>query len=502
MRRRALLASLAAGTVGLAGCSTLGGDGTDTVTPADVPDRSPTPTDRRSTTNPSRLAGTDQAPDSRTSVVELETGPRTYAVSPTGLYTADRAQVALWFDRTATAEHPPRVRGLLENTNDFQNTFRIDRIPGIGQVYSRQPDGYDHEARLHLAPTEHNPLAETVPDFTRDESGYWRVDDVGPWMSETYRMDPGERVALEYVLVGEPGMPGRPTGTYEFRGDEERLRVAVWDTTSPGPAGDSRFSGRAVPSFEGETTVSWYHEADPGTVAFVRPSTERVELDGRVDFEAVNHSHEALQCGHWNLHKLVDGEWYHVGPLMHTADCRALAPGGRKRWSLRAFNGEAVDCDCPGYGSGGFTRGYLGGGTYAAVAGYGHPHDRSAALVELVGDPVSLEPTADASVEREGDLVRVRTDRFDDDDHLSDSTIELRRADSADSRVIAEQLMADSEFLARSRGLRNALAVVSAAVDRVVVRTDEHAVDGVFESDGTVTISFRGQAYEVRRIEN
>lgn len=106
--------------------------------------------------------------------------------------------------------------------------------------------------------------------------------------------------------------------------------------------------------------------------AFVRPSTERLALalDGLVEFVMVNNGREGLRCGQWNLHKPVEGEWFHIAPLVHTADCRVLHPGGRLRWSLRAFNGEAVGVGsrCDGDG---LTAGHLGGGEYAVVAGYG-----------------------------------------------------------------------------------------------------------------------------------
>lgn len=510
MRRRALLAGLAAGTAGVAGCSLPGS--TDSATPTDrssTDDVTPVPTGESPATptdDPGEDPGTEQSgadrprPDGRASVVELETGPRTYAFAPTRMHTDDGARVALWFDRTATADHPARLVGWLENGNDYENTFEIEWIPAVGRTHARQPRGYDHEAQLHLAPTEGNDLAKTVPSLARTDEGYWHVEDIGPWLPETYRMEPGEVVDLEYVLVGEPGMPGRPTGTYEFRGRDDDARVAVWDTTSPGPETKSRFAGRSPPAFEGDGTVAWYHDADRTTRAFVRPSTERLELDGLVEFEVVNHSHGGLRCGHWNLHKLVDGEWFHVAPRIHTSDCRILSPGDRKQWSLRAFNGEAVPCGTTCGGSAGLTRGYLGGGEYAVVVGYGHPTDDSAALVELVGDPVSLTTTDDARIERDGDTITVTTDRYGDGEHPPDATFTLTRTDSAERRLIAEQLTGDDRFGARGRGLGNALAALTPDADRVVVRADDHAVDRSVGHNGSARrFQFRGQAYEASR---
>ena len=497
MQRRSFIAALATGSVALAGCSTsTGGDPpTDSVTPYDDPlagtpaettpghpvDETPTPTEEPS------------AFDELTSVIELETVPRTYAFGSTRLRTDDGAVVRLRFDRIATAEHPARLTGTLRNGNDYANTFEIEWIPAVGRVHSRQPDGYDHEARLHLAPTEHNDLAETVPEVARTDDGLWYATDIGAWITEQHRLEPGETVDLEYVLVGESGMPGRPTGTYEFRGREETVSVTVWETNSPGPEAPSRFAGRSLPAFDGET-ITWYHEATRETQAFVRPSTERLELDGRAEFEMINNSHEPLSCGHWNLYKFVDGQWFHVGPGGHFSDCRVLRSGGRKTWSLRAFNGEPVPCDENHLG---ITRGYLGGGEYAVVAGYGHATDSTGALIELVGDQVTVTPTDDSSIERDGETVTVTTDSYGDGEHPPDATVTLTRTDEGDERLLAEQVMG-AGWLTSDNALRNALAVIEPGVEEVVVRTDEHAADDATGFDSTTRrFRFRDQAYEV-----
>ncbi|EMA00825.1 hypothetical protein SAMN05443574_101246 [Haloarcula vallismortis] len=499
MRRRALLASVPGALAGLAGCSfgSPGADGTDGVTPAPRPDESPPDANDSETETPT-ATGEPPQPEELTTVVELETGPRTYALSSAGLHTDDEARVALWFDRTATDDHPAILRGWLQNGNEFENTFRVEWIPGIGRTHSRQPRGYDHEARLHLAPTENNALATDVPSLSRSSEGYWQVDDVGPWMTETHRLAPGEWVRLEYALVGEPGQLGRPTGTYEFRGRDEMLSVTVWDARSPGPETESRFAGRSLPPFPGDSSVQWFHEADRTTPAFVRPASERAELDTQIGFVMVNNSHERLQCGHWNLYKLVDGEWFHIAPMGHTADCRLLSPGGREQWGLRAFNGQAVSCGTGDCRCDGLTQGYLGGGEYAIVAGYGHATNESGALIELVGDRVAVTPTDDVSTARDGDTVTVTTGRHGDDKSPADATFSLSRTDSADEQIIVEQVMTRDRFAPSDGGLRNALPFLTDGVNRVVVETDERAVDGVlgYDSDSR-RFRFRGQAYVV-----
>lgn len=503
MDRRSLLLSLASGTAALAGCATDSDGDATTDPPAGTAETRAPPTTRSTIRAPS---GDDEPGDTQKQperpedpmrIVELETTPRTVALSSTWMQTDDEAEVVLWFDRTATDDHPVRVRGWLQNANRYPNTFDIESISTVGHVHSRQPDGYDHEASLHLAPTENNALAESVPQVRQNDDGVWIASDIGPWMTETRRLEPGEYVELEYVLVGEPGTPGRPTGTYTFTGGDRPIQMTVWDSNSPGPDMGSRFAGRSVPDFDADLTVSWYHDADRTTPAFVRPSTERLELDGRAEFEIVNNSHQQLQCGHWNLYKLVDSEWFHVGPVVHTLDCRILHPGDRKTWSLRAFNGEAVPCE---ESHRGLTRGYLGGGEYAGVVGYSHQANKSGALVEVVGDAVTVTPTDDVETERDGQTITVTADRYGDDDRPADATLTLTRAESADERLIAEQVMRTSGIRPENRSLRNALAVLEPDVETVVVRTDERAVDNVVGYDSTTRrFRFQGQAYEVTK---
>lgn len=503
MRRRALLVSLTGAAAGLAGCSLTSGQS------ADDPQTNGTgqsPTTRPPSTEPPSTPDDDEIPEppeTVASVVDLETGPRTYAFAPTHFRTSDGTSVSLWFDRTATADHPARLRGVLENTTEYANTVRVEWIPAVGRTFSRNPEGYDHEARLHLAPVEQNELAERVPDLDRTEAGYWRLGESGPTMPETVRLDAGERVELAYAVVGDPEMADRPTGHYEFRGDDATASIHVWQTDQPGPTVTSRFAGQSVPALSEETSTAWYHNADVTTAVSLRPAREQVALDGRIEFELVNHSAQELSCGHWNLHKLVDGEWYHIGPNIHTSDCRLLAPGEHQEWSLRAFNGEPVPCGEHG-GAGcrdGLTRGYLGGGTYAVVAGYGHPADQSATLVQLVGNPVALAPAPEATVERRGATVSVRFPAYGDGEHPPDASFTLSRTDDAEERLIAEQIMDADGVAAPGRGLRTALATLDADADRVEVLADEHTADAATGHDSTKRrFRFRGQAYQVTRV--
>ena len=508
MRRRALLASTAASLAGIAGCASLSARSPTNESDADGPiDRDESKgagddPDGEPDDDPNDEQ--DDPLDDMTSVIELETGPRTLAFGGTGTHTTDGAFVQLSFDRTATADHPARLSGTLRNDNEYANTFELQRIPAVGAIHSATLDDADGYPSLHLAPTEQHDLAETVPSLGRTAEGYWQVDSVGPWVSERVRLEPSEEVALEYVVANDPETSGRPTGIYEFRGwNDESAQIAVWNTDEPGPSADSRFAGRSIPQIDEETTTQWFHEADESTQTYLQPARERVELDAAIDFELVNNSHESVGCGHWNVHKLVDGEWYHVGPTVHTSDCRFLGAGARKHWTLRAFNGTPVRCDDGSFGRDGQTLGYLGGGTYGVVAGYGHPADQSGALVELVGDPVGVTPTEAATIQRSDGEVVVTTPAYDDGEHPEDATLVVKRttaeaAGEDSERVIVEQLLGGQHGFDSSQALRNGIAAFEDGVERVEVRTDEHGASAAvgFE-EGSRYVAFRGEYYEL-----
>ncbi len=108
--------------------------------------------------------------------------------------------------------------------------------------------------------------------------------------------------------------------------------------------------------------------------------------------------------------------------------------------------------------------------------------------------------TDSVSTARDGDTVTVTTSRYDDGKQPADATFSLTRTDNASERVITEQLMASGQFAMSGGGLRNALPFCTDEVSRVVVDTDERAVDGVLGYDTSrQRFRFRGQAYEVTR---
>lgn len=270
----------------------------------------------------------------------------------------------------------------------------------------------------------------------------------------------------------------------------------VLSSDEPGPTEASRFAGESVPSPAIGKSVTWFHEADASTQVYVRPSVERARLPANVKFTAFNFTEEEIGCGHWDLYKLVDDRWYHVGPSGHNDYCRDLSPGGSKTWTLHAYPGEASEDGAAVYG-------HLGGGRYAAVAGYGHTTSASAAMVALVGDPIDVTPTPDVTAERLDGTVSVSSPR-PTDEYAEPATLSVTRADGAEDPEAGEaseptSLIAEQLFRPRYRALRNALPFFEDGVERVVLHTDDRTAEDVVGHDADVRrVRFEGQSYEAR----
>ncbi len=406
------------------------------------------------------------------------------------------------FTSTATSEGPATIEARLTNENPFENTFRLEWTPPFGRLAGDIPHPMGertgdatYRAGLVFAPTANHDLVEDPPEIERDEAGYWRLSaDRTPDLPERVRLAPGETIHGAYALVGRAeGIDrGRPPGVYEFsRGGERPVRVTVWPTDAPGPDSTSTFTGVSVPDLPGDGETAWFHDADAETPTFVRPSVERTDLPARIEFTFINRSREPTRCGHWNVYKLQDGAWFHLGPYVHTADCRFVAPGDVKTWPIRAAAGEMAPCQAESYP-------FLGGGQYAAVAGYGHATATSAALVEIEAPPVTVVPTEDITTTRDGATVTATSKRWrtaPDSEHRSRVSLVLEPGADADRQLIAEQVMRR-----RYRGYRNTLAFTGLDIDRVVLRTDDRTADWTVGYDTEATqFQYDGRSYRITK---
>lgn len=496
MHRRSVIALL--GSTLSAGCAGFDPTSDATESPAGTPpDGTPTGTEPPSDDN-----GDVLEPEQRWSRVEFETLPRTASVTPTTRRTDDGASLAVEFERTASTDGPALLRGTVTNENPYANTFELRRVPLFDTVPAAWPGDRPHDAEytyrdeLLLAPTENHAIAETVPDWTLDSDGRWRLagEVDGPWLPETHRLSAGESFAFEFALVGRPDGSGFPTARYHFRGDggvDTGVVVAVWDTEHPGATTASRFESADPTPLPDSERMAWYHDADASTPTYLEPTAEQLELPASVEFVLRNHGRERVSGNpyFWKLWKYVDGQWFHVAPWGWPAPLTRVPPGGTETWTLAAFEGKTVECDDAR------TVGHLGGGRYAFQIGIGRDERTHAALLDVEAPPATVEPTEGLTVERDGGVVTV--DWPHREDEVPQATLTLTRAADADpdARLITEQVMQH-----RNVALRNTLAFWDADTERVELVTDRNTVSrgartGGYE-DGSFAFRYEGITFE------
>ncbi len=191
------------------------------------------------------------------------------------------------------------------------------------------------------------------------------------------------------------------------------------------------------------------------TPAFARPSTERERLiPSRFEWStpATGKCSVATGTSTNSRRRVVPHR-----PGVHTADCRILKPGGRRRSGASERSTGRQSGAAPT--------------TAPAMASRRAPRrrriryrcrlrardDRKWCPVKLVGDSAAVTPIDGVSTARDSDTVTVTTGRHGDGERPADATFSLTRTDSASERVLAEQVMASARFAGRPGGLRNAL---------------------------------------------
>ncbi|MFB6071542.1 MAG: hypothetical protein ABEJ88_01080 [Halobacterium sp.] len=507
MRRRSLLASLAAGTAVIAGCQTRAGDRTTTDRTTNRPTTDPT------TEPPTTGDGGDneddrevgQWPGELASTVTLETQPRVLSLFPTEYRSRDGGELEVAFTQTATADHPTHVEVTLTNANDFSNVFRLDDHPPLDATPAftaalRRTDVGDAvveppqiQERVYLAPLPDQSLPTAAPEIHRGSNGAWRlVDDPdGRWLPATRRLDAGESVTVAFAAVGGPTPEDRvATRPHELSGGGETLTLAAWNPEQPGPETDSRFAGESFPALPGDdetgqSSVSWFHEATAEQAVFLRPSVEQTDLPSTVTFSLVNHATEPATGNpyYWELFELADCAWHKITPWAYPLPVTAVPPGDAYDYRFRFSNGESLPC------SNGNAVGWLGGGTYAFKVGINVRDRTHAAVFELDAKPVEVTPTGGVEATRDGDTVTVTSPKWDAGHGRGEATVE--RAASADRVLVPESA-------ARRDVYRNTLPFFDAGVSTVVLRTSDSVARSAQDAG---VLRYRGDAYSFSGVE-
>lgn len=481
MHRRRFLALLG-GAAAAAGCSAPeAGVGTEpsTLTPVEVP----------STPQPDApiqpRGGFGEA-----SVVNLKSGPRTLALSPLR-YARGGVRVDLRFTATATVTHPARLALTLTNESDATKQVDPAAFPPVGTALTRRwtgpgstgsdstdsgstPDAAAQDAspdRL-LVPTGGGDLGSARSGYERGPEGYWRATASPPTLPDGIDVEPEETLTGAFILLGAPGATGFPRGRYAPDAAAGTLSLAVWDTGAPGPRGESRFAGLAVPDLPNTDGTDWFHEATLQTGIFLRPATERGGSPTRFRFTLVNHSIDPLggNPDEWKLYKLVDGRWYRIAPWTIDLVAGAIPSGSTFEYVVAASNGSRPACECPQTGG---AVGRLGGGLYALEAGYSRVRtsETYAALFRFDAPDVRVDASGESTVAASGDRTVVTRPEWGDGTGSPDATMTVTRTETtAAPRVVPEQV-----HRRPYRALRDVVPYLSATP--VVLRADASVVD-------------------------
>jgi hypothetical protein len=296
-------------------------------------------------------------------------------------------------------------------------------------------------------------------------------------------------------VPGDEGTPGDGTDTPGTSTD---------GTDTPATATDGGAAG--CPDYDRVERVVCYDDVDPDAVDVVlEPSRRALGPGSSVDFTLHNRSERTLRTNfyNWNVHKRVDGDWYHVAPRMWNDPLMSVSPGESHTWTLTLDNGDVEEGATVPRASGteDVAVAGVGGGTYAFRSrGWfeDDDHDQAvafAATFDLDANPLALVPTdAVAGTSRDGDTLVADSTRGDpDDEDYRLGAYTLARVDAPDADVrtlVAEQVV-------RRERLRDALAL-ALEHDAERVRIEEYdATYPLFGLQESTVFAFRGQHYEV-----
>ena len=487
MNRRTLLAATAGGASLLAGC--LGADDDAETDPGSdpEPDDDPSESDSESASRDDpELPAFDEP-----SVVDFETAPLTAAVVGGRIRTDDRLEVGLEFAAPATEESPATLTVAVRNGMSYEQPFQPRRLVAFDDPTTGRTAGRE---TVYLAPAKDHPLAETSPDYARDDDGRWRLESVdGDWFPETITLAGEETVVGEHYLLGHHARDEPPidVGRYDFRWRGRGFTIAVWETDAPGPDGTSIFDGASVPDLPTEDELAWYHEATPATEAYLEPDVESVTAPAKVSFSLVNHSRESMGGNpyRWRLYKLEDEAWFPIAPWEWVQPYATVEPGGVDETALFLYDGEPIDR------RGERTVGHLGGGRYAYTVDYSRDGETHAAMVDLEAPSLEVEPEADATIEDEGETIVVELPNYED--ARRPATVTVTRAD-ADVEDVDERLLPEQLPRRPFRSLRNAIPLFDDGVKTVRVKTDRGTALRQFgyEEGERRTVAYEGRTFE------
>lgn len=406
---------------------------------------------------------------------------------------------------------PPRLKIGRRNTRVVEDTVELPR-DGLLTNHNVYPEAPIDDLLFDLdgdEPAFHFVPARQGEDAVYREGDCWRrFDSVEHGLArETVELDNDEMVVQEYFLVVADGLECYRPGDYELRNPTQAgtMSFIIWDPTSEEALRHSRFAGATVPPLKvtdaDENGPTWFHERSRRDV-ILEPAKEIVQQPwADIEFTLHNYTDETLELSINTelVFKLVDGQWYEItrgrnglGVLINPQ----LHPGESRSRTLQYDNRDPNQLS-------------LGAGRYGILT----YSPRAAALFEVLGDPLTLQPTEFVdSIEREpapdGRVITIMTDHPDVEDDLKNFIV-LESIDpttiSADPvRMIPEQ--ADtSEALRTILSFATDPEVTSVELESPPLRQtgpiatllEQQEDDGSFRG----TFEFQGDYFELRAPE-
>jgi len=512
MRRRTFLTSVTAGSVFVAGCGVFsGGDESDPQT-AETGNPDPTPTDDGTIPGDGDSTGAGQAEraafwrdadaldhvgiDEGPTIVTFEGAERTAALlnDPDLSATSDTAEPSTqmfgpieWsidFVAGATDTSPARAQAIAINYRADEVTLRLDRYPLLaGTGLGRNSDGKS----VYLVPTETHPLAETVPEYQQDEAGRWQFRNRPvEWFPTSITFPPESGFVGEYYLLNASNQLPFAPGQYEFVGDSTAVQVAVWPTDVPGVERTSRFEDADPPGVSIWDEIRWYHDKTPDSRVYLEPGKEFVELPERITLKFINQSSNSMGGGllKSKLHKLVDGEWFHLAPQGILQGYVVFGPWSYQKADVELYHDGAPDR------RGNITVGHLGGGIYAYESTASAGRGKHTAMIEVDAPPITVEREANAPIVDNGSHVIVESPRFEGSSR--DETLTVSRTDRTDPEV---RLIPEKLYRQFYEPYRNTLPVFEPGVERVTLRTNVVPNDFDIEDNPQRVIEYDGETY-------
>ncbi|NHN40495.1 hypothetical protein G9C85_02435 [Halorubellus sp. JP-L1] len=500
MRRRALLAAVAAGSSTLAGCSVLESEDPERGT-FDVSETTASTTTLGFDADPSSLSrgfavpGTD---DHEVAVTTPEDVP-------------DGLEVTLGFANPPSREAPATVylRVAVRETADRSVDVPVGATPPFSTYEGATADG---GRRLYVVPRR---AGVEFDELVRRDRGCWRPRlPVGPDepTAGSRTLEPGDALEREYYLV-TPWANDRclQPDQYRFEADAGwSFHVAPFFVQRPE---ESAYADASVPGLPGFETTHWYHDA--GHRLYVAPDAEQVGLpSATTTLDLHNHLRRAVTVDEraWTLYKLDAGSWYPIAPLTGGPARRRLLPGETSTLALQFY----TDPDAPDAGTR-YAVGGLGQGRYAV--GYplsmtipgrdpgpstdAGPSSESvesgprAALLTVVGNEPPLD-TADAI-----DHVDVRdgtAHAHTTADESAPASVRVARNGSSDApRPVREQVLQCAAIRSAVALLRD--GVDGERVDSVLYHAEPATIDRartwLASVVGATTFGFEGATYRV-----